>query len=99
MLNYVLRRLLLMIPTMFFVAVVTFALAHMAPGSPFDKNENRPMSQQTIDRLNRVYGVDKPIPEQFLLFLGNAIRLDFGPSLTQRDRPVTDIIGQGRSEE
>lgn len=80
---------------MFFVALITFTLAHMAPGSPFDKNENRPMSQETIDRINRTFGLDKPIPQQFAIFLGDAVRLDFGTSLTQRDRSVTDIIGQG----
>ena len=95
MLQYTIRRLLLIIPTMFFVALITFTLAHMAPGSPFDKNENRPLSQETVDRLNRVFGLDKPIPEQFAIFLGDALRFDFGSSLTQRDRSVTEIIGQG----
>jgi oligopeptide transport system permease protein len=95
MLQYTIRRLLLIIPTMFFVALITFTLAHMAPGSPFDKNENRPMSQETIERINRTFGLDKPIPQQFAIFLGDAIRLDFGSSLTQRDRSVTEIIGQG----
>ena len=95
MLQYTIRRLLLIIPTMFFVALITFTLAHMAPGSPFDKNENRPMSQETIDRINRTFGLDKPIPQQFVIFLGDAVRLDFGSSLTQRDRSVTEIIGQG----
>jgi oligopeptide transport system permease protein len=94
MLQYVIRRLLLIVPTMFFVAVITFGLAHAAPGTPWQKNENRQLPQSTIDRLNRLYGIDKPITEQFALFLGNAIRLDFGPSLTS-DRQVMDIIGQG----
>ncbi|MEK7860898.1 MAG: ABC transporter permease, partial [Chloroflexota bacterium] len=87
------RRLLLLIPTLFFVALITFSLAHAAPGSPFDKNENRPLPQSTIDRLNRAYGIDKPIHEQFVLFLGNAIRFDFGSSLV-RDRTVAEIVGQ-----
>jgi oligopeptide transport system permease protein len=95
MLQYTIRRLILIVPTMFFVALITFTLAHMAPGSPFDKNENRPMSQETIDRINRTFGLDKPIPEQFVIFLGDAVRLDFGSSLTQRDRSVNEIIGQG----
>ena len=94
MLQYTIRRLLLIVPTMFFVALITFVLAHSAPGSPFEKNENRPLPQATIDRLNRLYDIDKPITEQFVNFLGNAIRLDFGPSLI-RDRQVTEIIGQG----
>ena len=94
MLNYMIRRLLMIIPTMFFVALITFGLSRAAPGSPFDRNENRPLPQPAIDRLNRLYGIDKPIHEQFALFLGNSLRLDFGSSLV-RDRPVVDIIGQG----
>src|SRR5438876_10680110 len=79
---------------MFFVALITFSLAHAAPGSPFDRNANRPMSQETIDRINRYYGVDKPIPEQFVTYMGNLLRGDLGLSFT-RQRPVVDIIGQG----
>ncbi len=94
MLKYTVRRILLIIPTMFFVALITFSLAKAAPGSPFDKNENRPLPQATIDRLNALYGLNRPIHEQFVLFLGNAVRLDFGSSLV-RNRPVTEIIGDG----
>ena len=94
MLRYVIRRLLLIIPTMFFVALITFALAHAAPGSPFDRNANRPMSQETIDRINRYYGVDRPIQEQFVTYMGNVLKGDLGISFT-RQRPVVDIIGQG----
>ena len=92
MLRYVVRRLLLMIPTLFFVALITFSLAHAAPGSPFDKNENRPLPQATIDRLNRLYGIDQPIHEQFVLYLGNLLRFDLGSSLV-KDRTVAEIIG------
>ena len=93
MLKYTIRRLLLLIPTMFFVALITFALAKAAPGNPFDRNDARPLSEATIARLNRLYGLDKPIHEQFVLFLGNAIRFDFGSSLV-KDRSVNEIIGQ-----
>jgi len=79
---------------MFFVALITFALAHAAPGSPFDRNANRPMSQETIDRINRYYGVDRPIQEQFVTYMGNVLKGDLGISFT-RQRPVVDIIGQG----
>jgi ABC-type dipeptide/oligopeptide/nickel transport system permease component len=93
-LRYVIRRLLLIIPTMFFVALITFSLAHAAPGSPFDRNADKPLPQSTVDRLNRFYGVDKPIHEQFVMYMGNVIKGDFGISFT-RQRPVGDIIGQG----
>jgi oligopeptide transport system permease protein len=92
MLTYVARRLLLLIPTLFFVALITFGLAHAAPGSPFDKNPDRPLPQATIERLERLYGVDRPVPEQFALYLGNLLRFDLGSSLV-KDRSVADIIG------
>jgi oligopeptide transport system permease protein len=96
MLKYTIRRLLMVVPTLFFVALIVFSLAHAAPGSPFDarSNENKPLPQATIERLNRLYGIDKPVWEQFVLYINNAVHLEFGSSLV-RDRPVTDIIGQG----
>jgi ABC-type dipeptide/oligopeptide/nickel transport system permease component len=81
-----------MFPTLFFVALIIFMLAHIAPGSPFDKNENRPLPEATVARLNSLYGIDKPLPEQFVLYLGNLVRFDLGSSLV-KDRTVADIIG------
>ena len=78
---------------MLVVALITFTLAHLAPGSPFDRNEGK-TSTATIERLERLYGFDKPLPEQFAIFLANAVRLDFGDSVT-RQRPVAEILGQG----
>lgn len=83
-----------MIPTLFFVALITFALAKAAPGSPFDKNPDKPPQQSTIDRWNAYYGLDKPVHEQFVRYLTNVAKLDFGVSI-RRARPVSDIISQG----
>lgn len=93
MTSYVIQRVLLVIPTLFFVALITFVLARAAPGSPFDRNENRPLPPAAIERLNNLYGLNKPMHEQFVLFLGNAVRFEFGSSLT-RDRSVSDIVSQ-----
>jgi oligopeptide transport system permease protein len=79
---------------MFFVALITFSLSLAAPGSPFDRNFSRPLPQETLDRLNRYYALDRPVHEQFVAYLGNLLRGDLGISLTSR-RPVADIIGQG----
>lgn len=73
--------------------MIVFGLAHAAPGSPFDQNADRPLPQSTIDRLNRYYGIDKPIHEQFVLYMGNLLRLDLGTSLT-KDRTIAEIIGE-----
>src|SRR6185503_4373723 len=95
MLKYTIRRLLLLIPTMFFVAVIVFFLAHAAPGSPFDAKSNgdKGLPLSTILRLEKLYGVDKPVGEQFVLYLSNAARFDFGNSF-RSGRAVTDIIGE-----
>jgi oligopeptide transport system permease protein len=93
-LKYTIRRLLLVIPTLFFVALITFALAKAAPGSPFDRNPDKPPKQEVIDRWNRFYGLDKPVHEQFIMYVVNVAKLDFGLSVV-RQRPVVDIIGQG----
>jgi ABC-type dipeptide/oligopeptide/nickel transport system permease component len=82
-LKYTIRRLLLMIPTLFFVALITFALAKAAPGSPFDKNPDKPARQATIDRWNIYYGLDKPVHEQFILYITNVLKLDFGISVVR----------------
>lgn len=83
-----------MVPTLFFVALVTFVLAQAAPGSPFERNPDRPLPPAVVEALNRKYGLDRPIHEQFAIYVGNALRFDFGDSIVRR-RPVTDIIGDG----
>jgi oligopeptide transport system permease protein len=95
MLRYALRRLVLIIPTLLIVAAVTFGLAHAAPGGPWDKNPDKPLSAELQASLNRKYGLDKPVHEQFVLYLWNAVRGDFGVSLQFRDRQVSDIIADG----
>src|SRR5882762_7930934 len=83
-----------MIPTLFFVALITFALAKAAPGSPFDKNPDKPPKQEIVDRWIKFYGLDKPVHEQFIIYMGNVLHLDFGTSI-RRQRAVTEILGQG----
>jgi oligopeptide transport system permease protein len=83
-----------MIPTLFFVSLITFGLAKAAPGSPFDKNPDKPARAETIERWNRYYGLDKPVHEQYIQYMGNVLKLDFGTSV-RRQRPVSEIIGQG----
>lgn len=96
MLKYTIRRLLLLIPTMFFVAVIVFFLAHAAPGSPFDAKAqgDKRLPTQMILQLEERYGLNEPVWKQFVLYLESVARFDFGTSF-QRDRPVSDIIGQG----
>jgi oligopeptide transport system permease protein len=92
--QYAIRRVLLLIPTLLLVAFITFVLALSAPGSPFQRNPDKPLSESDQARLNQQYGLDRPIYEQFALYVANAVKLDFGTSLV-RHRPVVEIIGDG----
>lgn len=88
---YVIRRILLMIPTMLAIYTVTFLLIHATPGSPWS-NQDKPLPKSVVDRLNAAYGLDKPLWKQYIDYLMNVLRGDFGPSFSSRSRTVSDII-------
>lgn len=90
---FLLRRALFLLPVLFFVALMTFVLMHVTPGGPWDRE--KPLSPAAVENLNAKYHLDLPVPEQFLLYLWNALRGDFGPSYTHPDRTVADIIKSG----
>jgi ABC-type dipeptide/oligopeptide/nickel transport system permease component len=76
------------------MALIVFIVMHATPGSPLDPaalNAN-PLTKAAIEAMERKYGLDRPLYEQFLRYLWNAIQLDFGPSYQMRDRQVRDII-------
>src|SRR5438270_12681899 len=75
---FVARRVLWMIPVLFFVICITFILMHLAPGSPWDKNGGRQLSQSVINNLNIKYGLNTPLSVQFLLYPLSAVHFDFG---------------------
>ncbi len=90
---YVLRRILWLIPVLLFVSLITFALMHSVEGGPWDSDRKLP--DETIENLNRKYGLDKPIWQQYTSYLANALQGDLGISYQRQDKPVTDIILSG----
>lgn len=90
--TYVIRRVLLLIPTLLAIYTLTFFLIHATPGSPWSQGE-KPVPPRVLERLNAAYGLDKPLYQQYFDYLGNVLRGDFGPSFASRSRSVTDIIG------
>jgi peptide/nickel transport system permease protein len=76
------------------ITLVSFFVIHLAPGSPTDMQTSlNPLAGDMIrERLNALYGLDRPIWEQYLDWLGRLIRLDFGVSLSADARPVMDKI-------
>ncbi|MGB3304573.1 MAG: ABC transporter permease [Thermomicrobiales bacterium] len=90
--SYIVRRLLMLVPTLLAIYTLTFLLIHATPGSPWSQGE-KPVPPRVLERLNAAYGLDKPLWRQYIDYLGNALQGDFGPSFSQRSRSVSDIIG------
>jgi oligopeptide transport system permease protein len=92
MLRFVLRRLLSAVPTIFIVVSLSFFLIRFAPGGPF--NVERAIAPQIMENLRRAYHLDQPLIVQYVNYLWNVARLDFGPSYIYRDFTVSQLIFQ-----
>ncbi|NQV66611.1 MAG: ABC transporter permease [SAR86 cluster bacterium] len=90
MLAYTLKRLLAGIITVWFIATATFMAMHMVPGDPL--MNDKAVSAEIRKNLEVKYGLDKPVVEQYFIFMGNMLQGDFGISFTQQNRRVNDII-------
>jgi len=91
MTSYILRRVMLMAPLVVTMVTTTFLLMHAIEGGPFDTD--RPLPQATQQRLQERYGLDRPLIQQYGLYLLRLAQFDLGISFTS-DRPVRDIIGE-----
>ncbi len=90
MVAYVVKRLLYGVLTIFLVATATFVLMRLVPGGPFlGEKAITPAVQKALEAK---YGLDKPVGQQYLTYMTDALRGDFGPSIKQRGRDVSDII-------
>ncbi len=89
MLAYAIRRVLAIIPLLFAIATITFFLMHCVDGGPFD--EDKPLPPATRANLERRYGLDDPLPVQYVTYLKNLASLDFGISIAN-NRDISDII-------
>ena len=92
MFEFIVRRILWLIPVIFVVSVITFVLMHAVPGGPFDAEKALP--QAIIDNLNAKYHLDDPLWKQYVDYMYGFIRFDLGPSISYRSRTVNDILAQ-----
>jgi len=93
MLKFIWSRTLQAIPVLLLVITVTFFLIHAAPGGPFDSE--RKTTPEILERLNARYNLDAPVYEQYLDYLGNLLKGDFGPSFKYVNRSVNEMIMTG----
>ena len=91
---YILKRLLLAIVTVWVVITVTFFVTRAVPGGPF--MSEKALTAEAQAALEAKYGLDKPVGEQYITYLKDIVtEFDFGPSLKQRGRTVTEVIMDG----
>lgn len=91
MFRFIGRRLLVAIPTLFLVVTAAFFMMRAAPGSPFDMD--RKLSPQIERNIRERYGMNKPLPQQYLDYVGGVVlHGDLGPSLKYRDKTVLQIL-------
>ena len=93
MLQYLLRRLLGLIPTLLIVGVLVFMFVHLLPGDPARLAAGQDATPETVKLVREDLGLDKSLPEQFVRFAGGVLRWDFGKSLRTK-RPVRTEIAE-----
>jgi len=93
MFAYLVRRLLVAIPTLFVIITLAFFMMRAAPGSPFDLE--RPMPERIRERIEASFHLDKPIYVQYGYYLRGLAKGDLGPSMKYKDKDVADLIREG----
>lgn len=91
--KYLLKRIIMAIVTIWAVITITFILMHSVPGNPF-RTESK-MPKVVYENLQKKYGLDKPLSEQYFIYLGKIVRGDFGDSMKSRVETVNDMIKRG----
>ncbi|HYY54346.1 MAG TPA: ABC transporter permease [Candidatus Dormibacteraeota bacterium] len=89
--GYILRRLLLMVPVAFLVTIIVFALIHLSPGDPLVIYAGEERDEAVIAVLRHEYGLDQPLPVQYVVWLEHALRGDLGRSL-RTHQPVVEAV-------
>jgi oligopeptide transport system permease protein len=90
---YIVKRVLLAVFTIFLVITITFFAMKAIPGGPF--LSEKAATPAVTAQLEAKYGLDKPIMEQYATYLGDVLKFDFGPSIKNRGRTVTELLVEG----
>ncbi len=93
MINYIFKRLIGLVPTLLGITIITFTVIHLAPGKPTDLQTqlNPKVSLQARERMEKLYGLDKPLHIQYINWIKKLIKFDFGRSFID-DRKVSTKI-------
>lgn len=91
--QYILRRIIYAIPVLFAILLVTFTLARLIPGDPCTAMLGEKATQAACEDFNQRFGLDKPIPTQFMIYIGNVLQGDLGESI-RFGRPITVMLSE-----
>lgn len=91
MFSYIVKRLLAVVPVLFGLTLIAFAIMAAIPGDPATAILGSYATPENVEKLNRDLGLDKPLPQQYVIWLGNILEGDFGRSYTL-NRPVIDEV-------
>ena len=91
--KYILKRILTSLLTVFVVITLTFFLMHAIPGTPFSGG-NANLTEEALAAMEANYGLDKPLWQQYVIYLNNILHGNLGTSITYTNRSVSDIILQ-----
>jgi oligopeptide transport system permease protein len=91
-LSFIVRRLISAVPTLFVIVTISFFLIRVAPGGPF--NLERPLEAKVMENLNRIFKLDRPLIEQYWLYIEALLRGDFGPSFFFRDFSINELFAR-----
>ncbi|HFC12989.1 MAG TPA: ABC transporter permease [Anaerolineae bacterium] len=93
MVQYTVRRILLAIPVMFAIVLVVFLLARAIPGSPCRAILGEKATVEACERFDQRFGLDRPVPVQLAIYVGNIVKGDFGDSI-RFGRPITQMLAE-----
>ena len=91
--KYLIKRIGMMLITLFLITLLTFLLMHAVPGGPF--NGEKQVSKAVMDALNEKYKLNDPLWKQFIDYVGGLLRFDLGPSFKYQGKTVNDFIENG----
>lgn len=94
MLKYIAKRLAVGAVTLFLLATITFFLMHVIPGSPF-AGDTVKLPAKVVEKLYEKYGLDKPVTEQYVIYMKNLLHGDFGVSIYRKGKSIEKIIANG----
>ncbi|MEH6533107.1 MAG: oligopeptide ABC transporter permease OppB [Photobacterium frigidiphilum] len=90
MIKFIAKRIFEAIPTLLVLITISFFLMRFAPGNPF--SSERPLPPEVMANIEAKYGLDKPVSEQYITYLGNILQGDFGPSFKYKDFTVNELV-------